>query len=135
MSGPGQTLLHAQWLREKTIVFKRLKSLFRIRSGDSDGEPWRPSSYQVVETAVGANVNYDCYCGCDAGFALDRSSEDLAPEKCCCGNQILVGNEAAQRLRTNLDQRFSYRIDVRSEPMPWGINVEVALAVPEKHSS
>ena len=33
---------------------------------------WRPMAYRVERSEVGANVNYDCYCGCDAGFALDR---------------------------------------------------------------
>lgn len=102
--------------------------------GAEAATPWRPAGYRIVATDAGANVNYDCYCGCDAGFAVDRSSEDAAPEGCCCGNQILVGDGAAERLRAQLDPRFSYRVDVRAEQMPWGDEAEVALAVPEDHA-
>lgn len=111
-------------------MIDRVRRLFGD-GGKADAAPWRPSDYRVVETDVGANVNYDCYCGCDAGFALDRSAEDPAPEGCCCGNQILVGEAAGERLGAHLDPRFTYRLDVRSERMPWGENAEVALAVPE----
>ena len=39
-------------------------------------EAWKPAAYRVVETDIGANVNYDCYCGCDAGIAVDRAQDD-----------------------------------------------------------
>jgi hypothetical protein len=115
-------------------MIKRLRSLLRIGGGGAEAEPWSPTGYRVFETEVGANVNYDCYCGCDAGFALDRSAQDPGPEGCCCGNQILVGSAAGERIRAHLDSRFSYRLDVRSELMPWGDAAEVALAVPEDHA-
>lgn len=115
-------------------MIERLRSLLRLGNREADTEPWRPTGYRVVETEVGANVNYDCYCGCDAGFAIYRSADDPAPEGCCCGNQILVGDAAGERIRAHLDQRFAYRLDVRREPMPWGEDAEVALAVPEGHA-
>jgi hypothetical protein len=116
-------------------VIERLRRLLPFGGGRAQADtPWRPSGYRVVETAVGATVNYDCYCGCDAGFALDRSAADAAPEGCCCGNQMLVGDDAARRIDAHLDQRFTYRVDVRTERMPWGEDAEVALAVPEGHS-
>jgi hypothetical protein len=118
----------------EVIVIERLRRLLRIGNGSATAEPWSPSAYRVVETEAGANVNYDCYCGCDAGFALDRSASDPAPEGCCCGNQILVGDDAAARIGTHLDSRFSYRLDVRELRMPWGEDAEVALAVPEDHA-
>jgi copper chaperone CopZ len=91
---------------------------------------WRPSGYRVERTGAGANVNYDCYCGCDAGFALDRAQEDPAPESCCCGNQILVGRDAASRLPAALDPGARYRVVVDTVSMPWGQAMDVALAIP-----
>ncbi|MDP2328260.1 MAG: heavy-metal-associated domain-containing protein [Dehalococcoidia bacterium] len=91
---------------------------------------WAPGAYRVERTDVGANVNYDCYCGCDAGFALDRSQGDQATESCCCGNHILVGVDAGGRIAGKLDDPSAYRIDVQTVAMPWGQPVEVALAIP-----
>lgn len=91
---------------------------------------WRPVAYRIEKTAVGANVNYDCYCGCDAGFALDRSAADPAPESCCCGNQILVGVAAGDRIRGTLDGTSAYRVDLQTLTMPWGQPMEVAIAIP-----
>ena len=93
-------------------------------------DDWRPATYRIEKTAVGANVNYDCYCGCDAGFALDRSQADQATESCCCGNHIFVGQDAATRIASKLDGDTSYRIDVQEVAMPWGQPMEVALAIP-----
>ena len=95
-----------------------------------DRATWRPSAYRIERTEVGANVNYDCYCSCDAGFAIDRSRADAAPESCCCGNQILVGAGAGQRIASKLDAPERYRIDVQQVTMPWGQPLEVALAIP-----
>jgi len=91
---------------------------------------WRPASYRVEKTDVGANINYDCYCSCDAGFALDRSNADPAPESCCCGNQILVGVGAGKRIASKLDAPDRYRIDIQQLTMPWGQPLDVALAIP-----
>lgn len=91
---------------------------------------WQPASYRIEATSVGANVNYDCYCGCDAGFALDRSLADPATESCCCGNQILVGPGAAGRIASKLEAPEAFRVDVQSVTMPWGQPMEVALAIP-----
>ena len=95
-----------------------------------DRGTWRPSAYRVEKTDVGANVNYDCYCSCDAGFALDRSQADPAPESCCCGNQILVGAGAGARIASKLDTPERYRVDVQQVTMPWGQPLDVALAIP-----
>jgi hypothetical protein len=127
-------LLRQQRAGEVTVI-ERMRSLLRLGTGNRVAEPWSPANYRVVETEAGANVNYDCYCGCDAGFALDRSASDPTPEGCCCGNQILVGGDAAARIGEHLDSRFTYRVDVRELRMPWGDETEVALAVPEDHSS
>ncbi|MSP23544.1 MAG: copper chaperone [Dehalococcoidia bacterium] len=91
---------------------------------------WRPSTFRIEKTDAGANVNYDCYCGCDAGFALDRSQADPALESCCCGNQILVGAGAGARITSKLDAPEAYRLDVQQVTMPWGQPLEVALAIP-----
>ncbi|TAJ20415.1 MAG: copper chaperone [Dehalococcoidia bacterium] len=96
----------------------------------ADRATWRPSAYRVEKTEVGANINYDCYCSCDAGFALDRSNADPALESCCCGNQILVGAGAGARITSKLDAPDAYRIDVQQVTMPWGQPLEVALAIP-----
>ena len=91
---------------------------------------WAPAEYRIVRTDVGANVNYDCYCGCDAGFALDRSQADQPTESCCCGNHILVGPDAGQRITAKLDAPDAYRVDVQTVAMPWGQPLEVAVAIP-----
>ena len=91
---------------------------------------WRPATFRVEKTDAGANVNYDCYCGCDAGFALDRSQADQPLESCCCGNQILVGAGAGARIASKLDTPDAYHLDIQSVTMPWGQPLEVALAIP-----
>lgn len=90
---------------------------------------WVPE-YSVTATAVGADVNYACPCGCDAGFALDRSQADQHADGCCCGRQLLVAASGAeQRLRAGLDSD-AYRIDVQAVTMPWGQPMEAAIAIP-----
>jgi copper chaperone CopZ len=90
---------------------------------------WRPQ-FRVTQTDRGADVNYACYCGCEAGFALDRSVADAAPEGCCCGNRILAGREAQNRLRAAIEDASEYELEVETVTMPWGQPIEVALAVP-----
>lgn len=94
-------------------------------------EPWLPS-YRVTPTDGGADVNYGCYCGCEAGFAFERSLAGAEPSHCCCGNAILVGREAEGRLLATLPVPSEYRIDVRPVAMPWGESAEVALAIPRE---
>ena len=106
-----------------------LSWLLRIVKGKSS-EEWHPASFRVGETDRGANVNYDCYCGCDAGFALDRSVREQAPESCCCGNLILVGENARERIEGALDDDGAYRLNTQELVMPWGESAEVALAIP-----
>ncbi len=79
---------------------------------------------------MGADVNYACYCGCEAGFALDRSIREAEPARCCCGNAMLVGEDAGQRLLASLDDESEYRLDLRLVDLPWGDQPEVALAIP-----
>lgn len=98
--------------------------------GDPRAVGWQPA-YRVTRTPAGADVNYDCYCGCDAGFALDRAQADPAAESCCCGNHMLVGRGAGERLRARLDAAASYRVEVTPVAMPWGQPLEVALAIPD----
>ncbi|MDA1001927.1 MAG: heavy-metal-associated domain-containing protein, partial [Chloroflexi bacterium] len=98
--------------------------------GDPRAVGWQPA-YRVTRTQAGADVNYDCYCGCDAGFALDRAQADPAAESCCCGNHMLVGRDAGERLRARLDNVTSYRVEVAPVAMPWGQPLEVALAIPD----
>ena len=97
--------------------------------GDPRAVGWQPA-FRVTRTDAGADVNYDCYCGCDAGFALDRAAADQPPEGCCCGNRILVGPDAGARLAGALDDSSGYRMDVTPLTMPWGQPLEVALAIP-----
>ncbi len=91
---------------------------------------WAPAEYRIERTDAGANLNYDCYCGCDAGFALDRSQADQPAESCCCGNQILVGVDAGKRIAGKLDDPSAYRVDVQTATMPWGQPLQVAVAIP-----
>ena len=94
-----------------------------------DPATWEPS-FRVTRTGAGADVNYDCYCGCDAGFALDRAQADQSPESCCCGNRIVVGHDALHRLTRHLEDPTGYRLVTQQITMPWGQPVDVALAVP-----
>ncbi len=88
-------------------------------------------AYTVTRTEAGADLNYDCPCSCYAGFALDRSQPEQAPESCCCGRQMLVGAHVADRLKTALGDMAGYHpVDVQTVTMPWGQPLEVALATP-----
>jgi copper chaperone CopZ len=91
-----------------------------------------PAVYTVTRTDAGADVNYQCPCGCTAGFALDRSRADQDPESCCCGRQLLVGARAGEQLRARLDADYAF--DVQTLTMPWGQPLEAALAVPAQPS-
>lgn len=95
------------------------------------GEAWMPI-YRVTKTDVGADVNYACPCSCEAGFALDRSRSEQAPESCCCGRQIMVGADAESRLRSALGSPEAYAFDLQTVSMPWGQPLEVALAIPRE---
>lgn len=106
-----------------------LGSLRKLFSSEPQ-EPWKPAAFRVVETDAGANVNYDCYCGCDAGIAVDRAQDDQAAESCCCGNLIAVGDDAHQRLHAQIDSPDAFRIDVQQIAMPWGESTDVAVAIP-----
>ncbi|MCC7366337.1 MAG: heavy-metal-associated domain-containing protein [Dehalococcoidia bacterium] len=86
--------------------------------------------YRVSPTDAGAEINYDCPCGCVAGFAFNRATAIAEPEWCCCGRAMLVGRAAEERLRAALAGAESYWIDVQHVTMPWGQPMEVSLAVP-----
>lgn len=87
-------------------------------------------SYVTTRTDAGADVNYQCPCGCYAGFAYDRSTVGQSPESCCCGRIILVGTSARVRLVASLPMPETYGLDEQSVQMPWGQVIEVALATP-----
>jgi hypothetical protein len=93
--------------------------------------PTRPS-YRLTRTEAGADINYDCPCGCVAGFAFDRSQAEQAPESCCCGRTMLVGSRAAERLRGALQQDAYHPVDIQMVTMPWGQPFEAALATPRE---
>ena len=90
---------------------------------------WRPE-YRVTRTDAGADVNYDCPCSCDAGFAFDRSQTEQAPGSCCCGRRIIVGPDAEGRLRSALRDPDTYELDIQEIAMPWGEPAQAALAIP-----
>lgn len=96
---------------------------------DTTSAGWRPE-YRVMGTDVGADVNYDCPCSCEAGFALDRSQTEQEPGSCCCGRRIVVGPDAEARLRSTLREPDTYQFDVQTVAMPWGEPVQAALAIP-----
>jgi len=93
-----------------------------------------PPTYRVTPTDAGAEINYDCPCGCVAGFAFDRAIANADPESCCCGRTMLVGGGAEERLRSGLGEQDSYRFDLQTVTMPWGQPMEVALAIPRPAS-
>jgi copper chaperone CopZ len=87
--------------------------------------------YRVTATAAGADVNYDCPCGCTAGFAYDRAMAEQAPESCCCGRTMLVGRHAGERLLESLHGAGDFQpLDIQTVAMPWGQPLEAALATP-----
>ena len=103
-----------------------------VASADRGGGAAGPThpSYRVTRTEAGADLNYDCPCGCTAGFAFDRSQAEQTPESCCCGRTMLVGAGAAERLRGSIDAGGYHPIDVQTVTMPWGQPMEAALATP-----
>jgi copper chaperone CopZ len=92
---------------------------------------WVPE-YRVTATDRGADINYACPCGCEAGFALDRSQASQHAEGCCCGRELVVAPaDAEARLRAGLDGD-GYRFEVQEVTMPWGQPMQAAIAVPEE---
>lgn len=87
-------------------------------------------TYIVTRTDAGADVNYECPCGCNAGFAFDRSVMDKAPESCCCGRTILVGVSPREPLLAFLPMSDIYSLDEQTVEMPWGQVLSVVLATP-----
>ncbi|MDA0814995.1 MAG: hypothetical protein O2924_00290 [Chloroflexi bacterium] len=81
---------------------------------------WRPVAYRIEKTDVGANVNYDCYCGCDTGFALDRR------------RRISPSGHAAAAMRCSWAWTpvSGYRVDIQQVTMPWGQPMGVVLVIP-----
>ena len=101
-------------------------------TGEYGASDWFPD-YRVTPTAKGADVNYTCYCGCDAGFAFDRSEVAQSAEGCCCGNRIMVAPaEAESRIKPDLEDR-KYRIDIQRITAPWGQPLQTALAIPSEN--
>lgn len=98
-------------------------------TGEYGASDWLPE-YTVTATDKGADVNYTCYCGCDAGFAFDRSQAEQSAEGCCCGNRIMVAPaDVEAHMKSGLEER-EYRIDVQEVTAPWGQPLQTALAVP-----
>lgn len=93
------------------------------------GKVTRPA-YRVTPTDAGAEINYDCPCGCTAGFALNRATAAQEPESCCCGRTMLAGRDAESRLRGEIGDVEAFGFDRQTLAMPWGQPVEVALATP-----
>ena len=98
-------------------------------AGDSAAATTHPT-YRVTPTDAGAEINYNCPCGCSAGFAYNRAVADQEPESCCCGRTMLAGRNAGDRLRARLEGAGAYEIDIQTVTMPWGQPLEAALAVP-----
>ena len=86
--------------------------------------------YRLTATEAGADINYECPCGCTAGFAYNRAVVEQEPESCCCGRAMLVGRAAEDRLRAHLHDAGAYKLDVQTITMPWGQPLEAVLASP-----
>jgi len=86
--------------------------------------------YVTTATEAGADVNYECPCGCYAGFAYARGVDDPVPESCCCGRTMFVGDNATGRLREFLTGAGAFELDEQVIVMPWGSALGVALATP-----
>jgi copper chaperone CopZ len=92
-------------------------------------DTWKPE-YRMSATDKGADINYACPCGCEAGFALDRSNAAQQAEGCCCGRELLVAPaDAEARLRADVEGE-GYRVDVQDVTMPWGQPMQAAIAIP-----
>lgn len=108
-----------------------------VRASAAQGNASRPTapSYRVTPSDTGAEINYDCPCGCTAGFAFNRALASQEPESCCCGRTMLVGHDAADRLRPALQGTGEYTFDIQMVTMPWGQPIETALAIPAEGSA
>lgn len=86
-----------------------------------------------------AYVRYDCACGCKPGVEYARDSRDVRYESCCCGNVHFVGPDARARLDEYVSGRIGededlggYTVSETKLPAPWGGDISVAYAVPQK---
>ena len=87
-------------------------------------------AYITTPTDAGADVNYECPCGCYAGYAYHQHEANELPESCCCGRTMLVGEAAHARLVEMLPASATYGFDQQTVEMPWGETVAVVLATP-----
>jgi hypothetical protein len=84
-------------------------------------------------------VRYDCACGCKPGAEYERDSGETGSDNCCCGNVHFAGPDARGCLdgylasRTEEDAELGgYAITETSVTAPWGGEIPVAYAIPNK---
>lgn len=113
-----------------------LGNAIELPASATESNASRPAtpSYRVTPSDVGAEINYDCPCGCTAGFAFNRGLASQEPESCSCGRTMLVGRDAAERLRPALQGTGEYTFDIQMVTMPWGQPFKAALAIPVEES-
>lgn len=99
-------------------------------AGHAEGAGSIAPVYRVTSSDAGAEINYDCPCGCVAGFAFNRATAKQEPESCCCGRTMLAGRNASERLQSPVGDAGDFAFDIQTFTMPWGQPVEAALAIP-----
>ena len=85
---------------------------------------------RIGDRPTQAHVNYRCPCGCEAGLLYDR---DEGPEhlgRCCCGRLLWVGPQARAVIRSHLNQKIVYDLDMGEVQLPWSEKTQAALAIP-----
>lgn len=85
-------------------------------------------------------VRYDCECGCKPRARYQRGADEAGHEHCCCGRVHFVGRGASLRLESYLAERRArgedsdvrYTLHHGKVQSPWGDEVELAYALPDK---
>jgi YHS domain-containing protein len=87
------------------------------------------------DTPTQAHINYECPCGCTAGLIYDRVSGSTELGQCCCGRLLWVGDKAESVIEFFYEDGVEYQLDVGAVTLPWGEQVQTALAVPASEAA
>ena len=77
-----------------------------------------------------AHVNYQCPCSCIGGVIYNRAKPLVKAGACCCGRLLWVGPDARAHIENVLAPDIEYEFDFGAAILPWGENVETAMAWP-----
>jgi YHS domain-containing protein len=76
-------------------------------------------------------AGYTCPCGCQPSVSYRHGDEPIH-ERCCCGNEFVVGPAALERLRP----RAGFRLEGTDFVAPWRERIQAAWLIgPSVHSA